>query len=182
MNDWNASDADLMVKKPGLLGRIALTPAKTVTRKALKDAGATRITGADEPRLENIVTGLAERLGLGSVDLYLIEVRGANALAGRTERPVVAVSRSLLDTYARTELEAVAAHCLIRHREAGKKGVMVGYSDDVRAVALTRYPPALAHAIEKAEPYEGRFGPLYLVATGPHHRPVAERIKALYDL
>jgi hypothetical protein len=182
VSDWNATDADLKVRKPGLIGRIALTSAKSLTRKALREAGARRISGADEPRLENIVAGLAERLDLGQVDTYLIDGRGANALAGRVERPVVGVTRALLDGYARTELEAVVAHCLVRFRDSGRRGAMVGFSDDVRAVALTRYPPALASAIEKAEPYGGRFGSLYLVAEGATHRPVKERIQALADL
>lgn len=182
MNDWNASDADLKVRKPGLLGRIALTSTKASTRRALKDAGAVRITGAEEPRLDNVVGGLAERLGLGPVEIYVIEGQGANALTGRVEGPVIGVTRSLLDTYARTELEAVVAHCLIRHRDAGKKAAVVGYSDDVRAVALTRYPPALAAALEKATPYKGRFASHYLVADGPSHRPVPERVAALNDL
>lgn len=182
MSDWNATDADLKVRKTGFLGRIAFTPAKSLTRKALREAGAKRVTGADEPRLENIVTGLAERLGLAQVDTYLIEGNGANAFTGRVERPVIGITRELLDAYARTELEAVVAHCLARYREAGRKGSIVGYSDDVKAVALTRYPPALASAIEKAEPYKGRFAGLYLVAEGATHRPVQERIQALGDL
>ena len=182
MSDWNAADADLKLRKPGLLGRIALTPTRSLTRKALKDAGARRISGTDAPRLENIVTGLAGRLGLGPVDTYLVEGSGANAMAGRAERPVVGITRELLDGFTRTELEAVVAHCLVRHKEAGKKGIVVGYSDDVRAVALTRYPPALASAIEKVEPYRGRYGSLYLVAEGPTHRSVEERVRALGDL
>ena len=182
MSDWNASDADLKVRKPGLLARIALTSTKASTRRALKEALATRRTAADEPRLHNVVTGLAERLALGQVDVYVIEGRGANAMTGRTERPVVGVTRTLLDTYARTELEAVVAHSLTRHRDAGKRGIVVGYSDDVRAAALTRYPPALAAALEKADPYSGRFAAHYLVAEGPTHRPVPERVQALNDL
>lgn len=182
MSDWNAADAELRVTKPGFLGRLALTSGKALTRKALSEASAVRVSAADEPRLENIATGLAERLGLGAVDLYVIEGAGPNALAGRIERPVVGVTRSLLEAFARTETEAVVAHCLVRHRSAGKRGTVVGYSDDVRAVALTRYPPALATAIDKAVPYDGRFAGLYLVAEGPTHRDKRDRIQALYDL
>ena len=182
VSDWNAADAEAKLKKPGLLGRITLTSTKALTRRALSDAAAARVEPGDEPRLLNIVAGLSERLGLGAVDTYVIDGAGANAFAGRAERPVVGVTKALLDGYARTELEAVVAHCLVRHKEAGKRGVIVGYSDDVRAVALTRYPPALISAIEKAEPYRGRFAPLYMVAEGPTHRPTQERAQALNDL
>lgn len=182
MSDWNASDADLKIRRPGLLARLTLTSTKASTRRALKDASATRAAPEDEPRLHNVVTGLAERLALGQVDVYVIEGRGANAMTGRTERPVVGLTRALLDTYARTELEAVVAHSLTRHRDAGRKGIVVGYSDDVRAVALTRYPPALAAALEKADPYTGRYASHYLVAEGATHRPVPERVQALNDL
>ena len=182
MSDWNAADADLKVKKPGLLDRLTFTSAKGLTRRALRDTGAVAVSSADEPRFANIATGLAETLKLGPVDLFVIDGDGANALAGRIDRPVIGLTRSLLDTYARTELEAVVAHCLVRHRHAGRRGVIVGFSDDVRAVSLTRYPPALAAAIEKAQPHKGRHPGMYLVAEGPTHRPVEDRIAALADL
>lgn len=182
MNDWNAADADLKIKKPGLLDRLTFTSPKGLTRRALKEAGAVGVSGGDQPRFANIATGLADVLKLGPIDLFVIDGDGANALSGRTDRPVVAATRSLLETYARTELEAVIAHCLVRHRNAGRRGVIVGFSDDVRAVALTRYPPALASAIEKAQPHKGRFPGMYLVADGPTHRPVEERLAALADL
>ena len=140
------------------------------------------IKGTEEARLDNVIGGLAERLALGPVEVYVIGGQGANAMSGRIDRPVVGVTRALLDTYARTELEAVVAHCLVRHKNAGRKGTVVGYSDDVRAVALTRYPPALASALEKATPYEGRHASHYLVAEGLTHRPVPERVTALNDL
>jgi hypothetical protein len=179
INDWNAADADRHAKKPSLLGRIALASHRSMTNRALREAGARKVSGDEQPRLHNIASGLAERLRLGPVDLYVIDKGGPNALAGRTDRPVVAVTSSLLTTFARTELEAVVAHCLVRHRSAGRKGVPIGYSDDVRAVALTRYPPALIAAIRKAEPYTGRSAPFYLVGEGPTHRPVEERIEEL---
>lgn len=182
MSDWNAADAELKVKRPGLLGRISLTSTKGLTKRALAEAGGKRVDPTDEPRLLNIVAGLSERLGIRSVDTYVIEGAGTNALAGRTDRPSLAVTRALLDGYARTELEAVVAHCLVRHKEAGRRGVIVGYSDDVRAVALTRYPPALVSAIDKATPYRGRYAALYMVSDGPTHRPKQERIQALNDL
>ena len=55
-------------------------------------------------------------------------------------------------------------------------------SDDIRAAATTRFPPALVSAIEKAEPRGGRFGPFWFVGTGPADRSVDERIATLQDL
>lgn len=182
VRDWNASDADRAIKKPSILQRIGLTSQKSLTRRALKEAGALAVAGSDAPRLHNLASGLGERMGIGAVDLFIIPEGAPNALTGRSDRPVIAVTRSMLDDFTRTELEAVVAHCLVRHREAGRRGVFVGYSDDVRASALTRYPPALVSAIKKAHSYKGRYATFYLVADGPSHRPPSERIEALEDL
>lgn len=182
VSDWNAADADKLVKKPSLLARMGFASQKALTRRALREAGARAVAGSEQPRFHNIASGLAQRLGLGPVDLYVIEGGGPNALAGRTDRPVVAASLSLLESFTRTELEAVVAHCLVRHREAGRRGVSVGYSDDVRAAALTRYPPALISALAKADAYKGRNASFFLVAQSPSHRSVEQRIEALGEL
>lgn len=182
LNDWNAADAERALPRAGLLARIRVTSVRAAARRALKDSGARPIVGEEQPRLRNIADGIAERLAVGPVDLFVIESGGPNALCCKLERPTIAATTSLLETYARTEVEAVVAHCLVRHRSAGHRGVRVGFADDVRAAALTRYPPALAAAIEKADPYRGRFAPFYLVAEGPSHVPAADRVTALLDL
>jgi hypothetical protein len=181
-NDWNAADAERGLPRGGLLARIRLPSAKGAGRRALKDAGARRLRDDEHPRFRNIGEGVADRLGVGVVDLWVMDEGGPNALCCKLEHPTIAARRSLLESYARTELEAVVAHCLVRYRDAGQRGALVGYADDVRAAALTRYPPALAAAIEKAEPYVGRFASFYLVADGPSHRPTEERVSALRDL
>jgi hypothetical protein len=58
----------------------------------------------------------------------------------------------------------------------------VGSGDDVAAAAVTRYPPALASAIEKADPRGGKCGPLWFVPDKPLGRTPAERVDALGDL
>ncbi|HWC13060.1 MAG TPA: hypothetical protein VG929_00520 [Actinomycetota bacterium] len=181
VHDWNASDAARTAPRAGFLSRLGLPP-KLSARKALKEAAAHRLPAGERPRFRNLAEGLAARASSGPPDLWVIETGGPNALTCRLERPVVAVTRSLLDEYTRTEIEAVVAHCLVRSRVAGRKGVAVGYDDDVRAVALTRFPPALVAALRKAEPYTGRYGAFYLVADGATHRPVADRVAALLDL
>ncbi len=90
----------------------------------------------------------------------------------------VALADSALDQLARTELEAVLAHCLVRLAHA-RRTDPVGYADDVRAVALTRYPPGLAKALERLVPQDSHW---FVVASVRSHRPVAERIAALEEL
>ena len=179
--DWNALDAERGLPRPGLLARLPLGSTRSVVRRALKDAHVTPLDADSYPRASNIIEGLADRLGLTGVDAYSFD-GPSNAFTGRTDRVAVALSSELLRDYTRTELEAVVAHCLVRAGAAGKRATRVGYADDVRAVALTRYPPALASVLEKAIPYVGRFAPLYLVAEHPSHRPVPERVAALQDL
>jgi hypothetical protein len=179
--DWNAADVEKGLPKAGLLGRLGLS-AKRTAKRALRDSGARPLREGEFPRFTNIVEGLAGTLHTGAVDTYVIEGGGPNAFVCRIERPALALRVSLLETYTRTELEAVIAHCLVRSDTAGRKGSRVGFADDVRAAALTRYPPALAAALRKADPYRGRFPGYYLVADAPTHRPVEERAVALLDL
>ena len=164
---------------------------------ALRGAGAVRCSKEQEPRLWNIATGLAGDMGSKPPHLFLIGEGGPNSLACIARGPALAVSKSLLDTYTRTEIEAVVAHGLVRLASGtieratlsvalgplGTKSLpRVGGADDVHACALTRYPPALANAIEKAEPRSGRFAALWFVAEDGGHRPQAERVVAIRDL
>jgi Zn-dependent protease with chaperone function len=163
-------------------------------RMALRRARARRIPSDAEPRLSSLARGLAADLDMRCPQLWLYEGRGPNALvcAG-----AVAVSRAALTDLNRTELEAVVAHCLVRlkarstriatlaslsHALARSIGTIVGPTEDARAAALTRYPPALVAAIAKAAPAQGRYGPFYFVADGPVHAHADARIKALSDL
>ena len=149
-------------------------------------------------RFINLVEGLAPLMDGGSPTVMVLESKLCNALVTRAGgKPTVAVTSLLLDVLARTELEAVVAHGLVRSgldptlhasaacslgRLSGSLAPPVGYDDDVRAVALTRYPPALAKALNKMDPAGPRFGPMWIVARDSHHRPVEERIAALGDL
>ena len=156
----------------------------------------TRVFAPDEsPRLANIVAGLASDLGMPTPELLAVEdVEGVNALVLRTPRPAIAVTRALVDELTLTELEAVVAHCLVRHRSAplahGRSwarqllrpcAARVGWEDDIHAAALTRYPPALASALRKATP-QTTLSSLWFVADGPAHRPAEERAAAIEDL
>lgn len=164
---------------------------------ALRSASAMRCDPEQQPRVWNIAQGMAQDLGLERVSLYVIPDGGPNALVCIARAPALAFSKSLLDDYTRTELEAVVAHGLVRLASGiidratlsvalGPLGTqslpLVGGADDVHACAVTKYPPALASAIEKAEPRSGRFSSFWFVAHGGGHRDRMERAAALRDL
>jgi hypothetical protein len=144
-----------------------------------------------------MVEGLAEQTGIPAPEVWVIDDAEPNALVCFTKRPALAVTRGLVETYARTELEAVVAHCYVRLAETSTPlartmlalsyvspafGVPVGGADDIRAAAVTRYPPALASAITKAVPRRGRGAAFWFVAEAGAHVPPAERAAALLDL
>lgn len=163
-------------------------------RLALRAVGAHRLEREEAPRLFSLVEGLAGDASVRPPALRVIEGGGPNALICRARGPVVAVTRALLDSYTRTELEAVVSHCIERtlpyrlwqaalsSAVGGGAGTGVNLQHiDARAVARTRYPPALATAIEKADPVGGRGAPLWFVPTSARQKPGA-RVEALQDL
>lgn len=178
-SDWNAPDARPSVP----WGRkLSVALARRRGAAALRAVAARLIADDEADRLRNVVSGVAERVGAPELRIYLYE-GPPNAFVARVGgHGVVAMERSFATALARSEVEAVAAQLLVRLAPPARTGDPVGYDDDVRAAALTRYPPALAAALEKAEPERGRFAPLYLVGEHPSHRPVSERIAALNDL
>jgi hypothetical protein len=58
----------------------------------------------------------------------------------------------------------------------------VDSSDDLKAVAITRYPPALGTAIGKSQSGRDRWSPARFAADHPSHRPPEQRIEFLSDL
>ena len=166
-------------------------------RGMLRREGAARVKPGTSPRLENVVAGLAQQTRLPAPELWLIDDPQPNALVCFTRRPAIAVTSGLVDAYTRTELEAVVAHCFARLAATTTPlartmlalsyvspafGVPVGDVDDVRAAAITRYPPALASAVTKAVPRRGRGAAFWFVADDGMHVPPPERAAALLDL
>lgn len=166
-------------------------------RGMLRRARAAPVKPGSSPRLENVVAGLARATKLPAPELWLIHDESPNALVCFTRRPAIAVTSGLVDGYTRTELEAVIAHCFVRLAATETPlartmlafsalspafGVPVGDVDDVRAAAVTRYPPALANAVMKASPRSGRGASFWFVADDAMHVPPAERAAALLDL
>ena len=164
----------------------------------LQRAGAKPLDSADAPRLFNVARGLATDLGTKAPALWVVEDGGPNALIGRSgSQPVIAVSRALLDTYTRTELEGVVAHCLLRldpsllrratlaaalGEGAGPAGALDLVDVDARAAALTRYPIGLADAVEKASPHEGRGDSFWFVPASGRYGSRESRAALLRDL
>lgn len=164
----------------------------------LKMLGARPLAAEEAPRLANIVTGLAGDLGMHPPRLYLIEDGGPNALV-RKGGPggTLAVTRGFLDAYTRTEQEAVVAHCLARMQRGdfvysnlaarwsdlgAGLAPRVGTAEDGLAAAVTRYPPALQSALEKADARVKRYTPLWFAAASPSHDDTSARAAALADL
>lgn len=169
--------------------------AFTRGRAALRAIGAEPLDPDSEPRLRNLVAGAASDLGTETPRLWVIPHDRINALIAWSHGGDLAVTEGALRNLTRTELEAVVAHCMVRiasgeARRAtfalalgdfGRSLVRVGLALDVRAAALTRYPPALAAALRRCEPIDG-FRPLWLVADGPTHAGREDRAEALLDL
>lgn len=163
-----------------------------VVRKGARPASAD-----EHARSLNLVAGLSKQLGRAEPRLLVSPRHEVNAAVVPRGRVALVLTEPLLESYSRTELEAVIAHCLVRladsatrwHVYTAARGGMgsraapfVGQWVDAQAAALTRYPPALASAIEKATPMTGATAGLWFVAAGPTHLPAEERAVALRDL
>lgn len=166
-------------------------------RGMLRREGAHRVKPGTSPRLENMVAGLAEQTKMAPPEVWMIDDDAPNALVCFTKRPAIAVTRGLVDSYTRTELKAVIAHCYVRLAGTSTPlartllalsyvspafGVPVGDADDLQAAAVTRYPPALATAISRAAPRRGRGAAFWFAAEDGAHVPPAERTAALLEL
>jgi len=81
-------------------------------RIVLASTRAREVSPDEEPRLHNIVEGLSIAAGIPKPRVYVVPEQAPNAFAtGRDpERSSVAVTRGLLDTMNRVELEGVIAH------------------------------------------------------------------------
>lgn len=156
-----------------------------------------RARAAEDARLGNIAAGLASDLGRPVPQLFVAPgPPNAFVIPGGGAGGIV-VTESLLASSSRTELEAVVASCLVRlGGRAIRRARWIALARpfapiaapvfdldlDVSAAALTRYPPALASAIEGAEPRSDWAAPFAFVAPPPWQRPAGERAADLRDL
>ncbi len=81
-------------------------------RIVLASTGAREVTAEREPRLHNIVEGIAIAAGVPKPRVYVVPEQAPNAFAtGRNpEHSSIAVTQGLLDTMNRVELEGVIGH------------------------------------------------------------------------
>jgi len=81
-------------------------------RIVLASTRARKVTPEEQPRLHNIVEGLAIAAGLPKPRVYVVPEQAPNAYAtGRNpEHSSIAVTQGLLDTLNRVELEGVVGH------------------------------------------------------------------------
>ena len=167
-----------------------------------------------DARLCNLVEGLCTGAGVRQPRVVVVDSPGLNAMAAGTSgrRALVAVTSGLLTELDRIELEAVLAEELwmIRHDEIVPLTVVAatfGFgrslavnadrdaAADQGAISLTRYPPALASALEKIEAkgatvagQPSSTAQLWLADPMPGAEasrgrlPLAERIEALKEL
>ena len=139
-------------------------------RRVLASIGGRDADPVRDARLFNLAEGLSISAGVRQPRLMVIDSPGLNAMAAgsRPGRSVVGVTSGLLSELDRIELEAVLAEELIQIRRhetlpatvlvatlgVGRAIALPGDRDaqvDLAAVALTRYPPALAAALEKVD-------------------------------
>jgi heat shock protein HtpX len=176
--------------------------------------GGRPVDPTGDARLWNLVEGLCTGAGVRQPRVLVVDAPGLNALAAGTSgrRARLAVTTGLLSELDRIELEAVLAEVLwmIRHDEEVPLTVLVatfGFGRalaegddrdagaDQGAIALTRYPPALASALEKIEAkgasvpgQPGFMAQLWLAdprpspPAGKGRLPLTERIEALREL
>src|SRR5512134_3176497 len=85
-------------------------------RLVLASSRAREVTAQDEPRLHNLVEGLAIAAGIPKPRVYVVPEQAPNAFAtGRDpEHASVAVTQGLLSMMDRVELEGVIGHELAR--------------------------------------------------------------------
>jgi heat shock protein HtpX len=176
--------------------------------------GGTDADPRRDARLYNLVEGLSIGAGLRQPRLRVIDSPGLNAVSAGTSpaRGLVGVTTGLLNELDRMELEAVLAEELIQIRRhdtrpmsllaatfgSGRRWAIPADRDtqaDQSAVALTRYPPALASALEKIEAKGAavsgqprRLAQLWLADPGDPplggrgRLPLHDRIEALREL
>jgi heat shock protein HtpX len=109
---WLGSGPAGLVAATVVAGLMALGSYRYGDRVVLASARAREVSPEEEPRLHNIVEGLAIAAGIPKPRVYVIPERAPNAFAtGRDPAHAsVAVTRGLLETMNRVELEGVVAH------------------------------------------------------------------------
>lgn len=188
---------------------------RRAARVVLSTMGAHRLDKGSEPRLESLVASMCASHGIAEPSLYLVDSQALDAaVVGRGDETQLVVTTGALRRLDRLELEAVVARQLAQSGAGvhaattlASVGPMLGplaklvrraqldsrrlALTDVQGVLMTRYPPALAKAFQKAAQGGGVAGPLstrHLWMIGPTdgtagvQPPLQDRIDALREL
>lgn len=101
--------AAIMLAASGIAIVVALTRGDRIV---LGLAGAREVTPEEEPRLHNIVEEMALAAGLPKPRVAVIETPALNAFATglKPERAAIAVTRGLMESLTRSELQGVVGH------------------------------------------------------------------------
>lgn len=183
-------------------------------RRVLTLVGGRDADPRRDARLCNLVEGLSTGAGVRQPRLRIVDTGGLNALAAGIgpSAALLAVTSGLLAELDRIELEAVLAEELVMLRRSatvpatvlvatfglGRSLAIAGDHDlsaDQGAISLTRYPPALAAALEKIEAKGAAVPgqPSYMAhlwladpsesgKQGRGRLPLADRVEALREL
>ena len=173
---------------------------------ALRSLGAIPLEPGREPRFESLVESICASHGISEPKLYLVESRAPDAaVAGNRSDTRLVITTGALRQLDRLELEAVVARELVQfgkgiHASTVLAAVAPIYGPlagrvrervlddrrlalvDLEGVQLTRYPPALAGAFEKAAATDGvpdRPASRHLWLIGP--KGVADAVQPLLD-
>ncbi len=183
------------------------------TQSALNALGASPLEEGAEPRLESLVESVCASHGIAEPTLYVVESPAIDAaVTGRSDDTHLVVTRGLLRGLDRLEMEAVIARELsmfgsgiqaatvltsvapwigpfaanLRERTLDDRRLVRA---DFEAVNVTRYPPALAAAFEKAGAgsrveHTPTADHLWMVGSGTDsvQPDVTERVDALREL
>lgn len=181
----------------------------------LRTMGAQQLEGGVEPRLESLVASMCASHGIAEPNLHLVDSQAPDAaVVGRGNATQLVVTTGAIQQLGRLELEAVVARELAQlgagvhaATNLASVGPFVGPLAkimrralldsqrlaliDAQGVLMTRYPPALASAFEKAALGSGvsvtgstrhlwMIGPLD--GTAGVQTPLQERIDVLREL
>ncbi len=93
----------------------------------LSKLGGTLVSEDDIPRFANLLEGLSLRAGVTEPDVYVVDDPACNAASVMVEdRSSIVVTKGLLDTLNRLELEAVAAELLVRLKSGDAFAATIG--------------------------------------------------------
>jgi len=144
----------------------------------LDGVGAVRLEPASSPRLANVVEGLCVASGVAEPELWTVAAPTANAMAlDAGDRTALVVTEGLVAHLGLVELEGAVANLLGRVKDGSARlattavavrrlplssvyapdrlvaeglGEQYAVRSDIEAVRITRYPPGLRAALERA--------------------------------